>query len=243
MHCQCLTGSGQHRGVGWRQNGCSPFRPEQGNTCRWQQLLYVLQVTVMTPLRENACSSPFAPSPPIIRINELGLAGGGTVRFVELEGRPGTSLAGLSLIVFKGQEGKVQHSILLRGSIGASGLLLLGGEHGEAGSGHHVGTVRWALGTMSQAVGTTGWAHTRDVHPLIPLTFPGGTELMFEDISAASEGISAIALYSTSLFPGGMKATSEDLVDAVVFTCRPSTVGGHLDFLGPLYAVPCGYDR
>lgn len=158
------------------------------------------QVTVMTPLRENACSSPFGPSPPTIRINELGLAGGGTVRFVELEGRPGTSLAGLSLIVFKGQEGKVQHSILLRGSIGASGLLLLGGEH-------------------------------------------GGTELTFKDISAASEGISAIALYSTSLFPGGMKATSEDLVDAVVFTCRPSTVGGHLDFLGPLYAVPCGYDR
>ena len=128
----------------------------------------------MTPLRENACSSPSTPSPPIIRINELGLAGGGTVRFVELEGRPGTSLAGLSLIVFKGQEGKVQHSILLRGSIGASGLLLLGGEHGEAGSGHHVGTMKWALGTMSQAVGTMGWAHTQDVHPcsLIPISEP-----------------------------------------------------------------------
>ncbi|XP_042720358.1 uncharacterized protein LOC122176123 isoform X3 [Lagopus leucura] len=103
------------------------------------------QVTVMTPLKENACSSPSAPSTATIRINELGLA--------------------------------------------------------------------------------------------------GGTELAFEDISAASEGISAIALYSTSLVPGGMKATSENLVDAVVFTCGPSTVGGHLDILGPLYAVPCSYDR
>ncbi|XP_042691309.1 uncharacterized protein LOC122169313 [Centrocercus urophasianus] len=158
------------------------------------------QVTVMTPLEENACSSPSAPSTATIRINELGLAGGGTVHFVELEGQPGASLAGLSLLVFKGQEGKVQRSITLRGSIGASGLLLLGSEH-------------------------------------------GGTELAFEDISAASEGISAIALYSTSLVPGAMKATSENLVDAVVFTCGPSTVGGHLDILGRLYAVPCGYDR
>lgn len=233
-------GSGQHGGTDGRQNGCRPVGPD---TSRWQQLLYVLQVTVMTPLKENACSSPSAPSTATIRINELGLAGGGTVHFMELEGQPGASLAGLSLLVFTGQEGKVQRSITLKGSIGASGLLLLGSEHGEAGSGHRVGTVGWALGTMNQAVGTMGWAHTQDVHPFIPLTFPGGMELAFEDISAASEGISAIALYSTSLVPGGMKATSENLVDAVVFTCGPSTVGGHLDILGPLYAVPCGYDR
>ncbi|OXB72734.1 UNVERIFIED_CONTAM: hypothetical protein H355_009915 [Colinus virginianus] len=154
----------------------------------------------MTPLRENACGGPSTPSPPAIRINELGLVGSGTIRFVELEGQPGASLAGLILLIFEGQGGKVQRSIPLRGSLGASGLLLLGSGSGK-------------------------------------------TELTFEDLSAASEGSSAIALYSTSLIPGVMKATSENLVDAVVFTCRPSTVGGPLDFLGPLYAVPCGDDR
>lgn len=138
-------GSGQHGGTDGRQNGCRPVGPD---ISRWQQLLYVLQVTVMTPLKENACSSPSAPSTATIRINELGLAGGGTVHFMELEGQPGASLAGLSLLVFKGQEGKVQRSITLKGSIGASRLLLLGSEHGEAGSvhsgagiGHRVGTV------------------------------------------------------------------------------------------------------
>lgn len=65
---------------------------------------------------------------------------------------------------------------------------------------------------------------------------------MFEDI-AASKGSSAIALYSTSVIPSGMKATSENLVDALVYTCGPSMVGGRLDVLGPLYTVPCKDDR
>lgn len=79
--------------------------------------------------------------------------------------------------------------------------------------------------------------------PLIPLAFPDGTNLTFKDISAASEGSSAIAVYSTSLIPGDTKATSENLVDALVYTCETSTAGEHLDFLGPSYAVPCKDDR
>nr|XP_013795383.1 PREDICTED: uncharacterized protein LOC106482364 isoform X1 [Apteryx mantelli mantelli]XP_013795384.1 PREDICTED: uncharacterized protein LOC106482364 isoform X2 [Apteryx mantelli mantelli] len=68
-------------------------------------------------------------------------------------------------------------------------------------------------------------------------------KLTFKDISAASEGYSAIAVYTTNLIPGDMKATSENLVDALVYTCGPSTGGGHLDFLGPSYHVPCKDDR
>ena len=79
--------------------------------------------------------------------------------------------------------------------------------------------------------------------PPIALAFPDGTNLTSKDISATNEGSSAIAVYRTSLIPGGTKATSENLVDALVYTCEPSKAGGHLDFLGPSYAVPCKDDR
>ncbi|XP_054699285.1 uncharacterized protein LOC129213385 isoform X1 [Grus americana] len=159
------------------------------------------QVTMVTPLGENFCSSSSALGPPAIGISELCLAGGATpYRFVELEGKPGTILGGLSLVFFSDKEGKACASIPLRGTIGATGLFVfaLDGGHGH-----------------------------------------DGTNLTFKDISAASEGSSAIAVYSTSVVPGGMKATSENLVGALVYTCEPSTAGGHLDFLGPSYAVPC----
>ncbi|KFW67243.1 hypothetical protein AS28_11608, partial [Pygoscelis adeliae] len=162
------------------------------------------QVTTVTPLRENFCSGSSALVPPAIRISELCLAGGTTpFRFVELEGKPGTSLRGLSL-VFLGKEGKAHASVPLRGTIGVTGLFMfaLDGGHGH-----------------------------------------DGTNLTFKGISAASEGSSAIAVYSTSLIPGGTKATSENLVDALVYTCEPSTARGHLDFLGPPYAVPCNDGR
>ncbi|KGL85242.1 hypothetical protein N309_05564, partial [Tinamus guttatus] len=64
-----------------------------------------------------------------------------------------------------------------------------------------------------------------------------------KDIPAASEGYGAIAVYNTSLIPGDMKATAENLVDAVVFTCGPGSGGGQLDVLGPSYVVPCKGDR
>ncbi|KAF1537575.1 hypothetical protein FQV20_0013663, partial [Eudyptula albosignata] len=162
------------------------------------------QVTTVTPLRENFCSSSSALVPPAVRISELCLAGGATpFGFVELEGKPGTSLRGLSL-VFLGKEGKAHASVPLRGTIGVTGLFMfaLDGGHGH-----------------------------------------DGTNLTFKGISAASEGSSAIAVYSTSLIPGGTKATSENLVDALVYTCEPSTARGHLGFLGPSYAVPCNDGR
>eukprot|EP00075_Anas_platyrhynchos_P002907 XP_005025964.2 uncharacterized protein LOC101800187 [Anas platyrhynchos] len=157
------------------------------------------QVTAMTPLGENSCGSPHVPSLPAVRISELGLAGSRAGGFVELQGPPGTSLDGLSLVIFTSQEGAAHGSVPLGGNLSASGLLLLGGRN-------------------------------------------DGTKLMFEDI-AATEGSSAIALYSTSVIPSGMKATSENLVDALVYTCGPSMVGGRLDVLGPLYTVPCKDDR
>ncbi|XP_040446634.1 uncharacterized protein LOC121086673 [Falco naumanni] len=163
------------------------------------------QVTVVTPLGENFCSSFSVPVPPAVSISELCLAGSSTpYRFVELEGKPGSSLAGLSLVFFSGKEGKARASVPLKGTIGATGLFVfaLDGEHGH-----------------------------------------DGTNLTFKDISAASEASSAIAVYSTSLIPSGVKATSEHLVDALVYMCEPSTAGGHLDFLGPSYTVPCKADR
>lgn len=162
------------------------------------------QVTMVTPLGENSCSSSLAPVPPAIRISELCLAGSATPhRFVELEGKPGTSLGGLSL-VFLGKEGKARASIPLRGIIGATGLFTfaLDGGHGH-----------------------------------------DGTNLTSKDIFATNEGSRAIAVYRTSLIPGGTKTTSENLVDALVYTCESSKAGGHLDFLGPSYAVPCKDDR
>ncbi|XP_065500927.1 uncharacterized protein LOC135994349 isoform X1 [Caloenas nicobarica] len=161
------------------------------------------QVATVTPLGENFCSSSSAPVPPAILISELCLAGGTNPdRFVELEGKPGTSLGGLSLVFFSGKEGRAHASVPLRGTIGATGLFVFALDGGH-----------------------------------------DGTDLTFKDISAASEGSSAIAVYSTSLIPGDTRATSENLVDALVYTCEPSTAGGHLDFLGPSYAVPCKDDR
>ncbi|KFV02029.1 hypothetical protein N340_11204, partial [Tauraco erythrolophus] len=163
------------------------------------------QVTTVTPLRENLCSRTSALGPPAVRISELCLASRVTpCGFVELEGKPGTSLGGLSLVFFSGKEGKVHASVPLRGTVGTTGLFVfaLDGGHGH-----------------------------------------DGTNLTFKDISAVSEGSSAIAVYSTSLVPGDTEATSENLVDALVYTCEPSTAGGHLDFLGPPYAVPCEDDR
>ncbi|XP_074697378.1 uncharacterized protein LOC141930445 isoform X1 [Strix aluco] len=163
------------------------------------------QVTVVTPLGENFCSSSSALVPPAIHISELCLASSTTPhRFVELEGMPGTSLGGLSLVFFSGKEGEARASIPLKGTIGATGLFVfaLDGGHGH-----------------------------------------DGTNLTFKDISAASEGFNAIAVYSTSLTPGGTKATSGNLVDALVYTCEPSTAAVHLGFLGPSYAVPCKDDR
>ncbi|KFZ50930.1 hypothetical protein N321_01123, partial [Antrostomus carolinensis] len=163
------------------------------------------QVTTVTPLGENFCSSSSAVVPPAVHISELCLASG-TIPycFIELEGKPGTSLGGLSLVFFSGKEGKARASIPLRGTIGATGLFIfaLDGGHGH-----------------------------------------DGTNLTFKDIAAASEGSSAIAVYSTNLIPGGTKATSENLVDALVYTCELSTAGGHLNFFGPSYAVPCKDDR
>ncbi|XP_074014867.1 uncharacterized protein [Numenius arquata] len=163
------------------------------------------QVTMVTPLGENFCSSSSALVPPAVRISELCLAKSTTpYLFIELEGKPGTSLGGLSLVFFSGKEDKVHASIPLRGTVGATGLFVfaLDGGHGH-----------------------------------------DGTNLTFKDISAASEGSSAVAVYSTNLIPDGTKATSENLVDALVYTCEPSTAGGHLDFLGPSYTVPCKDDR
>ncbi|XP_068276378.1 uncharacterized protein [Nyctibius grandis] len=163
------------------------------------------QVTTVTPLGENFCSSSSGLIPPAVRISELCLAGGTTpCPFVELEGKPGTSLGELSLVFFSGKEGKAHATIPLRGTIGASGLFVfaLDGGHGH-----------------------------------------DGTNLTFKDIAADSEGSSTIAVYSTSLIPGGTKATSENLVDALVYTCQPSRAGGRLDFLGSSYAVPCKDDR
>ncbi|KFQ46834.1 hypothetical protein N333_12849, partial [Nestor notabilis] len=163
------------------------------------------QVTVVTPLRENLCGSSSVLVPPAVRISELCL-GGSTAhcRFVELEGMPGTSLAGLSLVVFSGKEGRALASITLSGTIGATGLLVFALEGG----------------------------HGHD-----------GANLTFKDIPAASKGSSAIAVYSTNLILGDTKATSENLVDALVYSCEPSTAGGLLDFLGPSYTVPCKDDR
>ncbi|KAM6054679.1 uncharacterized protein VSU04_010845 isoform 2-T2 [Chlamydotis macqueenii] len=163
------------------------------------------QVTVVTPLAENVCSISSVLVRPAVRISELCLAGGAApYRFAELEGKPGASLGGFSLVVFSGKEGKALTSVPLRGTIGATGLFVFALDRG----------------------------HGLD-----------GTNLTFEDISAASEGSGAIAVYSSNLIPGGTKATSENLVDALVYACEPSTAGGHLDFLGPSYAVPCKDDR
>ncbi|KAM6249820.1 uncharacterized protein LJ264_009628 isoform 1-T2 [Porphyrio hochstetteri] len=163
------------------------------------------QVTAVTPLGENFCGSSSALGPPAVRISELCLAGGApSSRFIELEGKPGTSLVGLSLVFFSGKEGKAHASIPLSGTVGATGLFVfaLDGGHGH-----------------------------------------DGTNLTFKDVSATSEGSSALAVYSTSMIPGGMKATSENLVDALVYTCVHGTAGGHVDVLGPSYAVPCKGDR
>lgn len=92
---------------------------------------------MVTPLQENLCSSSTVPGPPAIRISELCLASGAAhIRFVELEGKPGTSLGGLSLVFFSGKEGKAHASIPLEGTIGATGLLVfvLDGEHGHGKS-------------------------------------------------------------------------------------------------------------
>ncbi|XP_014814167.1 PREDICTED: uncharacterized protein LOC106897803 isoform X2 [Calidris pugnax] len=163
------------------------------------------QVTTVTPLGENFCSSSSALVLPAVRISELCLAKSTTpYHFIELEGKPGTSLGGLSLVFLSGKEDKVYASIPLRGTIGATGLFVFALDRGD---GHD------------------------------------GTNLTFKDISAASDGSSAVAVYSTSLIPDGTKATSENLVDALVYTCEPSTAGGHFDFLGPSYAVACKDDR
>lgn len=90
---------------------------------------------MVTPLSENFCSSSSAPVPSAILISELCLAGGTNPdRFVELEGKPGASLGGLSLVFFSGKEAKAQASVPLRGTIGATGLFVfaLDGGHGEA---------------------------------------------------------------------------------------------------------------
>ncbi|XP_041893244.1 uncharacterized protein LOC121668944 isoform X2 [Corvus kubaryi] len=95
------------------------------------------QVTMVTPLGENFCSSSTVLGGPVIRISELCLASGAAhIRFVELEGKPGTSLRGLSLVFFSGKEGKAQASIPLQGTVGATGLLVfvLDGEHGHDGT-------------------------------------------------------------------------------------------------------------
>ncbi|XP_031981994.1 uncharacterized protein LOC116452021 isoform X2 [Corvus moneduloides] len=95
------------------------------------------QVTMVTPLGENFCSSSTVPGGPVIRISELCLASSAAhIRFVELEGKPGTSLGGLSLVFFSGKEGKAQASIPLQGTVGATGLLVfvLDGEHGHDGT-------------------------------------------------------------------------------------------------------------
>ncbi|XP_010009448.1 PREDICTED: uncharacterized protein LOC104403104 [Nestor notabilis] len=192
------------------------------------------QVTVVTPLRENLCGSSSVLVPPAVRISELCL-GGSTAhcRFVELEGMPGTSLAGLSLVVFSGKEGRALASITLSGTIGATGLLVFalegGHGHGEADG------LDLALKVQPNII----YIFTSP----IALAFPDGANLTFKDIPAASKGSSAIAVYSTNLILGDTKATSENLVDALVYSCEPSTAGGLLDFLGPSYTVPCKDDR
>lgn len=92
---------------------------------------------MVTPLGENFCSSSSALVPPAVHISELCLAGStAPYRFVELEGKPGASLGGLSLIFFSGKKGKAHVSVPLRGTIGATGLFVFaldGGQgHGEA---------------------------------------------------------------------------------------------------------------
>lgn len=92
----------------------------------------------MTPLGENSCGSPHVPSLPAVRISELGLAGSGAGGFVELQGPPGTSLDGLSLVIFTSQEGAAHGSVPLGGNLSASGLLLLGDRNGETGLGENL---------------------------------------------------------------------------------------------------------
>lgn len=77
-----------------------------------------------TPLGENLCSSSMVPGPPAICISKLCLASCHTrICFMELEGKPGTSLRGLSLVFFSGK-GKAHASIPLQGTVGVTVLLV-----------------------------------------------------------------------------------------------------------------------
>uniref|UniRef100_A0A8C8R789 LTD domain-containing protein n=1 Tax=Pelusios castaneus TaxID=367368 RepID=A0A8C8R789_9SAUR len=86
------------------------------------------QVTTITPFGENVCtnSSASSPSTPSILINELSLANGTTsYQFIELKGKPGTTLRGYTVVLFSGQDGKAYASIPLQGTIGATGLFVM----------------------------------------------------------------------------------------------------------------------
>lgn len=70
---------------------------------------------------------------------------------MELEGKPGTSLRGLSWVFFSGKEGKAYASVPLQGTLGATGLLMfvLDGEHGH-GEPDEMGLV-WGLSSNTWA--------------------------------------------------------------------------------------------
>ncbi|XP_050173787.1 uncharacterized protein LOC126641301 [Myiozetetes cayanensis] len=106
------------------------------------------QVTRVTPLGENLCGSSSVPVPPAVRISELCLPSG----FVELEGEPGTGLAGLNLVFFSEKEGEARASVPLQGTIGATGLLVLvlDGEHGQ---GEGEADLAWGLTSKKWAEG------------------------------------------------------------------------------------------
>uniref|UniRef100_A0A8D0HLD4 LTD domain-containing protein n=2 Tax=Sphenodon punctatus TaxID=8508 RepID=A0A8D0HLD4_SPHPU len=91
------------------------------------------QVTTITPLKENACLPPGAstspPTPSTLVINELGLTNSTILyQFIELKGKPGTSLAGYILAFFSGQDSKAYASIPLRGTFGNEGLFVIAPE-------------------------------------------------------------------------------------------------------------------
>ncbi|XP_064376726.1 uncharacterized protein LOC112983371 [Dromaius novaehollandiae] len=121
----------------------------------------------------------------------------------------------------------------------------LRGKPGASLKGHSLVFFSEKEGKMSASIPLWGTFGVTGLFVFTPERGPKHDEmkLTFKDISAASEGYSAVAVYTTNLIPGDMKATSENLVDALVYTCGPSTGGGHLDFLGPSYVVPCKEDR
>ncbi|XP_062999286.1 uncharacterized protein LOC134410117 [Elgaria multicarinata webbii] len=90
------------------------------------------QMTELTPFRENACpplgsnSTGETPHQHSVVINELDMANTSIVhRFIELKGKPGTSLEGYRLVFFAKPNVVPYANIQLEGTFGSNGLFLL----------------------------------------------------------------------------------------------------------------------